>query len=146
MTKSRMVHPTSDRHVTHVCVFDVGSDLCLICGAGSKTTGQEELEPLPEMGLSAAYKVAKEVRGTGAAMCCRRPWLTPACCAQEIAAVRLPTNRSSWKAKPQPMRLACVCLVRLPAARCRSRCRRRLGLTRGRALRRCACSSAPRCP
>ena len=57
-----MVHPTSDRHVTHVCVFDVGSDLCLICGAGSKTTGQEELEPLPEMGLSAAYKVAKEGR------------------------------------------------------------------------------------
>ena len=101
MTKSRMVHPTSDRHVTHVCVFDVGSDLCLICGAGSKTAGQEELEPLPEMGLSAAYKVAKEVRGTGAAMRCRRPWLTPACCAQEIAAVRLPTNRSSWKAKPQ---------------------------------------------
>ena len=145
MAKSRMVHPTSDRHVTHVCVFDVGSDLCLICGAGSKTAGQEELEPLPEMGLSAAYKVAKEVRD-------RRSGAL----ALPVADARVPrpaNRRGAAADQPELVEgqaAANAARLRLPGASTRrsagSRCRRRLGLTRGRGLRRCACSSAPRCP
>jgi hypothetical protein len=81
--KRVMVH--SDRNVTHVCVYEVGSEDCIVCGAKSKDAGQKPLavpDPIHKV-VAAQLKKAKV----------------------------LPTNKKQWSSKPHNTRLVCVCLV-----------------------------------
>ena len=80
--KRVMVH--SSRNVTHVCVYEVGNEECIICGADSKAAGQK-----PLVIAKPGYAVA----------------------AEQLKQANLPTSKKQWNSKPQSARLVCVCLV-----------------------------------
>ena len=83
--KGKRVTVYSERNVTHVCLYEVGSEDCIICGAKSKDKGQKPLvveDPL--------HKVVKS---------------------QLQKAAVLPTNKKQWSSKPHNLRLVCICLL-----------------------------------
>ena len=84
MGKSKRVMIHSSRNVTHVCVYEVGNEECMICGAESKAAGQK-----PLVIVKPAYAVA----------------------AEQLKHANLPMSKKDWKSKPQSHRLVCVCLI-----------------------------------
>jgi hypothetical protein len=71
----------------HVCVFDVGSDECLICGTRAALVGQQTLHKMQPSWKRALQGVAEQV----------------------------PRSRREWAHKPHFSRLICICVVRQPA-------------------------------
>jgi hypothetical protein len=67
----------------HVCLFDVGSDECLICGAKAALVGQVAAD-LPEPRWRGKFKDLQE---------------------------KVPTSRKDWKNKPHFSRLMCICVA-----------------------------------
>lgn len=84
--KGKRVHTVrSERKTTHVCVYQVGIEECMICGAQSKDAGQKPLvveDPIHKQ-LQMQLKKASV----------------------------LPTNSAQWSSKPHNVRTICVCLL-----------------------------------